>query len=456
MALAKTFKAYIQKEKLFRQQDNLLIAVSGGVDSVVLCDLCAKAGFSFSIAHCNFQLRGMDSDEDENFVEQLALHYKVNFFSKKFNTEIFAAQHKFSIQVAARQLRYEWFNEILENSPEPTVNRQKYLLTAHHADDNIETMLMNFFKGSGINGLKSILPKQQHIIRPLLFAFKKDVMEYASENKLAFREDASNTSDKYTRNYFRNQLIPGVEKVFLEVKNNLADNAERFREIQELYSIALEKIKKKMFLQKANELHIPALKLLNAPALHSVVFEIIKDYGFHSRQVEETIKLLQSESGKYIVSDTHRILKNRKWIIISPLKGEENNYVLIEKGMDSVIFPGGNITLEEKKLPVKITADTNIAFIDQQKISFPLLVRKYKTGDYFYPLGLFKPTGQQVKKKLSRFLMDKKLSLNDKENVWVLESNKKIVWVLNLRLDEQFSITSSTKKILKISLTVTK
>lgn len=456
MALAKKFTAFIKKENLFRQEDNLLVAVSGGVDSVVLCDLCASAGFHFSIAHCNFQLRGNDSNEDEIFVKQLALHYGVNFFSKKFDTEAYAAQHKLTIQVAARNLRYNWFEEILASHKEQPAIRIKYLLTAHHADDNIETMLMNFFKGSGINGLKSILPKQKHIIRPVLFAFKKDILDYAFENKLAFREDASNASDKYTRNYFRNQLIPGIEKVFPDVKHNLADNAERFREIQQLYSIAFEKIKKKMLLFKGNELRIPVLRMLSAPALHSVVFEIIKDYGFHARQVEEVIKLLQSESGKYIVSATHRILKNRKWIIISPLQAMENNYVLLEAGMDSIIFPGGKISLEEKEQPVKISSEPNVCFIDFDKIKFPLLLRKYKTGDYFYPLGLKKQTGHPVKKKLSRFLNDKKLSLTEKENVWVLECNKKIVWVLNHRMDERFSIKPSTKNILKLILSVAK
>ena len=180
---------------LFHPKDKLLIAVSGGVDSVVLCELCKRSGYDFSIAHCNFQLRGEESNEDENFVKELAAKYEVEFFVKKFDTAKYAAENKVSIQVAARELRYEWFKQLLNSSTRQPAN---YLLTAHHADDNIETILMNFFKGSGINGIKGILPKQGNIVRPLLFTKKEDLLSFATENKLAYREDSSNSSDKYT------------------------------------------------------------------------------------------------------------------------------------------------------------------------------------------------------------------------------------------------------------------
>ncbi|MEO6405466.1 MAG: tRNA lysidine(34) synthetase TilS [Ferruginibacter sp.] len=453
MELEKKFREFIQTEKLFRKEDDLLIAVSGGVDSVVLCDLCASAGFKFFIAHCNFQLREKESDADEIFVKELAARYKVKFFSKKFDTATYAEENKLSIQVAARNLRYEWFNEIIKDlsiNSEKTV--KQILLTAHHADDNIETMLMNFFKGSGINGLKSIVPKQQHLVRPLLFAFKNDIVEYANKKKLAYREDASNASDKYTRNYFRNQLIPGIEKVFPEVRNNLLDNAERFREIQDLYLDSVERTKKKMLLYKNEEVHIPVLKLLNTTSLHTIIFEIFKDYGFQSSQAGEVIKLLHADSGKYIKSHSHRILKNRKWLIISALKTEQNNYVLIDENNNDINFSGGKLFLENKQQPVKMSDRAHIAFIDKKMLGFPLLLRKYKTGDYFYPFGLYKPSGQPSKKKLSRFFMDKKLSLIEKENVWVIESNKKIVWVVGHRIDERFAIKPSTKNVLKITL----
>ncbi len=218
----------------------LLVAVSGGVDSVVLCELCKQAGFNFSVAHCNFQLRGDESQRDEQFVKSLSEKYGVPYFVKKFETEQYAQKNKLSIQVAARDLRYEWFNQIAIH----------HILTAHHANDNIETLLMNFFKGTGINGLRGILPKNGKIVRPLLFATKDEIKKFAAENHLSFVEDSSNISDKYTRNFFRNQFIPSIQKVFPQVEKNLMDNVERFRDIEILYQQSIIKHKKKLLEKK--------------------------------------------------------------------------------------------------------------------------------------------------------------------------------------------------------------
>ena len=262
MDLLEKYKAFIKKEDLFQEKDKLLIAVSGGVDSVVLCELSKQSGYDFVMAHCNFQLRGTESDRDEQFVKELGEKYKVEVLVKKFDTQKYSEDNKLSFQVAARELRYNWFYELLESS---TFNIQhstfNYLLTAHHADDNVETLLMNFFKGTGIAGLKGILSKQGKLIRPLLFAGKAELVNFAAENKLAFVEDSSNASDKYTRNYFRNQLIPGLQKVFPKVDDNLTGNLHRFREIELLYRQSISLYKKKLLEQKGNEFHIPVLKL---------------------------------------------------------------------------------------------------------------------------------------------------------------------------------------------------
>ena len=242
--LLKSFRAFIKKENLFQPKDKLLIAVSGGLDSVVLCELCKQAGFYFSIAHCNFQLRGEESERDEQFVKNLAEKYSVPFFEKKFDTEKYAQQNKLSIQVAARDLRYEWFNQILILSlSKETIH---HILTAHHSNDNIETLLMNLFKGTGINGLRGILPKNGNINRPLLFATKQEIKNFAIENNLSFVEDSSNVSDKYTRNFFRNHLIPSIQKVFPQAEKNLMDNVERFRDIEILYQQSIISHKKKI------------------------------------------------------------------------------------------------------------------------------------------------------------------------------------------------------------------
>lgn len=459
MNLLSSFKSFIKTENLFSPRDRLLLAVSGGVDSVVLCELCKQAGYDISIAHCNFQLRGEESNGDEQLVEALAEKYKVEFFVKRFDTEKYAEQNKLSIQVAARELRYKWFNELLNNMPTAS-NREgqnsplrgvgglggAFLLTAHHADDNIETILMNFFKGAGINGLKGILPKQHHIIRPLLFANKETILHFAKQNSLAYREDSSNSTDKYTRNYFRNQLIPGLEKVFPKVKENLWNNATRFREIHTIYDTAMEQAKQTLLSLQGNEVHIPILKLLKSKVLISVLYEIIKDFGFTAHQSHEAEKLLFSESGKYIESASHRILRNRKWLIIAPLKDEGLSQFLLKENDTEIIFPLGRLTVCKTAEPGKIEKEALVAQLDARAIQFPLLLRKWKKGDYFYPLGMPK------KKKLSRFFIDQKMSLTEKEKTWVLESNKKIIWVLGKRVDDRFKIKESTTHTIRFQL----
>lgn len=453
MDLLKEFQQYIKEQNLFHPKDKLLLAVSGGVDSVVLCELCKQAGYDFIMAHCNFQLRAEESTRDEDFVKGLGKKYGVEVLVKKFDTNKYAEEHKLSIQVAARNLRYQWFDEILQKLKTDSVAAESKSpfwgvggpLTAHHANDNIETLLMNFFKGTGINGLHGILPKQGNIIRPLLFAKKEDLSAFAATNKLAFVEDSSNASDKYTRNYFRNELIPGLQKVFPQVEDNLIHNIDRFRDIEILYRQSVDITKKKLLEPKGNEIHIPVLKLVKTTALKTIVYEIIKDYGFTAQQTDDSIALLKSESGKYIQSATHRIIKNRNWLIISPNENAASQNILIE-GEGSLQFAEG--TLQVKKIcniQYSILNDQLIAQLNGDEIKFPLLLRKWKQGDYFYPLGM------QKKKKLSRFFIDQKRSLIQKEKIWVIEMDKKIIWVVGLRIDDRFKITDKTKDILEVT-----
>ena len=476
MSLLKEFIKNIEQQNLFQKNDYLLLAVSGGVDSVALCDLCHKAGFHFAIAHCNFQLRGEESERDEQFVIELAKKYGVKIFVKKFDTKKYTEENKVSTQVAARELRYEWFDELLkevlgtryqvsgkndsqenqEFSSHSThhsspITCHSFLLTAHHANDNIETLLMNFFKGTGIKGLQGILPKQRKIIRPLLFAKREAILSYIKENNLTFVEDSSNSSDKYTRNYFRHQLIPSIQKVFARVEENLINNIERFKEIEILYQQSIDLHKKKLLEQKGNEIHIPVLKLLKSKPLKTITYEIIKDYGFTSHQTDEALALLYAESGKYISSASHKIIRNRNWLIIAPTNTLEASHILINES--DIESDGCQIDFELGELKFKkhpngndrIPASNEVAMLDFKKIIFPLLLRKWKQGDYFYPLGM------QGKKKLSKFFIDQKMSLTDKEKIWVIESNKKIIWIIGKRIDDRFKISDTTKSILSVS-----
>ncbi len=454
MTLLQQFTSYIQKENLFQSKDKLLIAVSGGADSTVLFALCAAANFDFTIAHCNFKLRGEESDRDELFVKKLCEQYHVPFFLTSFDTATIAKTNKKSIEETARNMRYNWFKEIMEASKQQA-QPFKYLLTAHHADDNIETVIMNFFRGTGIKGLRGILPKQQHIIRPLLFAKRKEILEYAATNKIDFVTDSSNATNDYTRNLFRNEILPAIEKVYHEAANNVLRNINRFTDVEYLYEQSIEGLKEKLIEIKGNEIHIPVLKLGKTKPLSTVIYEIIKDFNFTAAQVSEVEKLLDSESGKYIKSSSHRILRNRNWLIISPIiSSAETVNIVIEENESKILFGDQILTIEKVDMLQILASDVSKALINANDLKYPLLLRKWKQGDYFYPFGMKnKATDKVGKKKLSRFFADLKLSLIQKENVWVLESDKKIVWVVGYRIDDRFKITSSSKYILTLHLT---
>jgi len=441
MNLLQQYTNYIKTQDLFQQKDRLLIAVSGGIDSVVLCELTKRAGYDFAIAHCNFQLRGEDSTRDEKFVQELAVKYGVPFFVTHFDTNTISKQEKKSIEEAARDLRYEWFEAI------QTANGFNYILTAHHADDNVETVVMQFFRGTGIKGLRGILPKQHRIIRPLLFARRAELETFLTENNLQHITDHTNTESDYTRNHFRNNILPLIEKNYPGAKENILKNIDRFTGVELLYKQSIDQQKKKLLENKGNEVHIPVLKLLKTVPLKTVMYEVIKDYGFTAHQTTDAIALLKSETGKYIQSPTHRMIKNRSWIIITPNQSGEAQNILIEENDSRIEFGGKCIELQKfQNISYKIQNSTVIAQVSLDAIKFPLLLRKWKQGDYFYPLGM------QKKKKLSRFFTDQKLSLSDKQNTWVIEMDKKILWIVGLRIDDRFKIMPSTEQVFTIAV----
>lgn len=419
----------------------MIAAVSGGLDSVVLCQLLHEAKLPFAIAHCHFGLRSEESDKDAKFVEQLAKRLGVPFFLKQFQTTEFAEGNKLSIQLAARQLRYEWFKQLLEKE-----TKYNWLATAHHADDHVETALMQFCRGTGISGLKGIPLKRGKIIRPLLFAHREEVLSFAQQSGLQWVEDSSNRETKYTRNHFRHEVLPRIEKKIKDVRTNIVDTIEHLKEAQILYQQAIEGHKKKLLEYKGREVCVPVLKLQKAEPLRTILFEIIRHYGFSSHQTGEVKKLLSSECGKAITSATHRILRNRKWLVISPLSVSAQTLILIDEGTTEIKMAEAALSIQT--LPAaqaKIIADVSKAFLDARDITYPLILRRYKSGDYFYPLGMRK------KKKLARFFIDQKLSAIDKEKAWVIESDKRIIWVVGMRIDDRFKVTPSTEAVIQFS-----
>lgn len=435
-----SFLTYITKEHLFKSAEKVLLTVSGGVDSVVMCDLFHKANLDFAIAHCNFQLRGTESNEDETFVKELANKYKVMFHTITFETESYAKKNKCSTQVAARELRYEWFEKIRKQY------NYHYIATAHHLDDSIETFFINLLRGAGISGLHGILPKNNFIIRPMLFCSKTNIVNYAKENKLRYREDSSNASDKYVRNKIRHHVIPVLKEINPQLESTINNNISHLREVELIYKKEIERQQKKIVTQEKSNaiISIKLLNKLSTPVTY--LYEFLKPFNFNETIVDEITTALNAESGKQFFSPTHRLVKDRGFLIIEGRKNkraEKITKLLIKKNKKEFVTD----ELKLKFNTIKKTATFNLqlssktAQLDFDKLEFPLEIRKWQQGDSFYPLGM---KGQ---KKLSDFFIDKKISVPQKENTSLLTSNGKIVWVIGHRIDERFKITEKTNTI---------
>jgi tRNA(Ile)-lysidine synthase len=430
-------KHWAQTFPQFSKDGHFVLAVSGGADSVVLAHLLKGAGVNFELAHCNFKLRGAESDRDEAFVKNLAIILDVPFSCKHFDTEAYATAHKISIQEAARNLRYDWF---------ATFNT--IVITAHHANDNIETVFMHFCRGTGIAGLTGIEPYKvkERLLRPLLVFHKQEIIDYATEAGIAFVEDSSNASDKYTRNFFRHQVLPSVQEVFPKSEQNILHTIKHLREVSEVYKIAMQKIVSKLQFIQGNEIHIPVLMWQKAKPFDTVSFELLYPYGFTAAQIPEAIKLLYAHNGAVLTSPTHRLIKNRNWMILAPLETATNtSVVVVDQNDTSVHYPGGVLGLQSSAAQVPEASDSNTCMLDAAALQFPLILRPAATGDYFYPLGM------QKKKKLSKFFIDLKLSKTAKEKVWVLVSDNRIAWVIGYRIDNRFKLTPASSAAVKLT-----
>lgn len=437
---------------LLNPGDALLLAASGGLDSTVLAHLFKANRISFVLVHMNFGLRGQESLRDEQFVRDLGKELSVDVYVKQADTKAYAASHQLSTQEAARELRYQWFAELMEQQSAfsgetvPFKRRFAFTVTAHHADDSVETMLMHFFRGTGIEGLRGIpaVHRERKIIRPLLPFTRGQLERFAVDHRIRFVTDSSNLSSDYTRNYFRNQLIPQLQEVFPNVRENLLHNAERLSEAAVLYQQAVQLQLGKLMEKRGNEIHIPVMKWQKTAPLQTITWEMIRPFGFSAAQTKEVMKLKDAANGSSVASATHRIIRNRAWLIIAPLASESANHILIESE-GTVSFEGGTLTLRFMDRPAKLTAEPGVEWLDADQLVFPLLLRKWKTGDYFYPLGMTK------KKKLSKFFIDAKLSKIQKEQVRVLETNQKIICIPGLRIDNRFKYTDASKRLLKLT-----
>ncbi len=438
-SLSEKFIEFNTNKRLANVKKKVLLAVSGGIDSVVMCNLFHQAKFPFAIAHCNFQLRDKESDADAQFVKDLAKKYGVEFFVKKFDTKKYAEEKNISIQLAARELRYAWFEELRKEK------EFNLLATAHHLNDNIETILFNLTKGTGVKGLRGIPVRNGNIIRPILFASREEIEQYQQEHKLEYREDSSNAEDKYTRNKIRHQIIPLLKEINPSLENTFAEKIELFTQLETMYEKQMKKSAAQLFLPRGNDIYIPILKLKKTQNASSILYEYLKHFDFNAAQVEDILAAVDAEAGKQFLSSSSRIIRDRRFFILTKLADKDSSIQFINEEEKEVKFKDFLLVISPTKADTKITADKNSAFLDKAKLEFPLILRPWKAGDYFYPFGM-----KLKKKKLKKFFTDEKIPLNEKENVYVLESNKKIVWVVGYRIDERFKITAGTKEVLRL------
>lgn len=430
-------KNHLAESFPFLEQKKLFLAVSGGLDSLVLLHLFQQLPYEIAILHCNFQLRGLESFGDQNFVQEYADTNGIPLFFTQFDTTAFANDYKLSTQVAARELRYNWFYEQLETK------NFDYVLTAHHADDNLETFLINLSRGTGLDGLTGIPPQNDSIIRPLLPFSRQEIENYAKEHHIQWREDSSNASDKYLRNKIRHNLIPILKELNPTFMSSFEKTQNYLQEAQTMVEDASIIVYQQVAKQEGDAIYFDLKQLKRLPNYKSYLYQWLNEFGF--KAWDDVYDLVESQSGKQVFSTDYRLLKDRDSLILSPLNLEnENQEYLIETPQEQINIP---LNLSFSKVAeISIGSNTTI-FVDEDKLQFPLVLRHWREGDSFKPFGM-----EGKSKKVSKLFKDEKLSLIEKENTWLLCSNNQIVWVLGIRQDDRFKIDNTTKNLLKIQI----
>jgi tRNA(Ile)-lysidine synthase len=438
------FSRYISQHGLVPANSRILAAVSGGIDSMAMLHLLVSTGINCAVAHCNFCLRNDESDGDESFVRQTASEFGIPIHVIRFNTNEYALKKSISIQMAARELRYQWFDKL---------SRQydyHLIAIAHNRDDRAETLFINLARGTGIRGLTSIKPKNGKIIRPLLFASRHEIAGYVRQNNIVFREDSSNASDHYARNYIRHQLIPGLKNYFPGILQTMERNMEHFADVESLYASAVKHFKQQLIKKSGNQYRIDMQGLIKSPSPPTLLYEMLKPFGFSNAIIPNILESTAlNHSGRQFFSHTHRLVCNRQYLIVECIKNRNEQTYLIESGSMEISIPV-RLKIDTLDATPEYKPDTSpdAACLDAAKLLFPLMLRRWQQGDVFYPLGM------KNMKKVSDFFIDNKLSIIDKEQVWLLTSAGKIVWIVGYRIDNRFKITHDTQKIIKIKYIV--
>ena len=441
---------YIKKNQLFNSGSLLIVATSGGKDSMAMVHYLKQEGYKIIVAHCNFQLRGAASDTDQKFIQNYCEVHQLPFETSCFETEQLAKERKLSIQEAARELRYTFLEDLRKK------HKANVIVTAHHLNDNIETLIFNLAKGTGIKGMRGMLPKKGHVVRPFLETSVHQIWDYMQGHHIQFREDASNALTKYDRNKIRHGIMPVLE----EINNNLLDNFQehfkRWLDIEAYHELILETWRKKLFIKKGNRIFISIGKLKQLDVNLSLLFELLAAYRFNAASVQDMIQSFDSKDAKFFESSTHELIKDRKFLILrdkednqeAPLHLVHRKTKKIKFGQDKIL----QLHLKPFKPSARMSSASKYAYIDAVLVKFPLILRKWEPGDYMYPFGLTKESGKPSKKKIGKMLRDEKLSHHEKEGTWVLCSGDKIVWLLGHRLDDRFKVTDQTQEVFELEL----
>ncbi|WP_026475327.1 tRNA lysidine(34) synthetase TilS [Alkaliflexus imshenetskii] len=424
-----------------KEKEPVLVAISGGADSVALLHLFHEAGFQCVAAHCNFSLRGEESDEDERFVTSLCKQLGINCFTQQFDTTGYAKEHKVSIEMAARELRYNWFNNLAE-----TLNIN-LIATGHHGDDAIESFFLNLTRGTGLKGLTGISWRKEKLIRPLLFAASSDIEKYCNNNNLNYRTDCTNSETKYLRNNIRHRVVPLFREMNPAFFETMQNNMSFLNEAWEIFSREAENVQQQLVAKTDDATLIPIRLINNHPQKRSMLFEMLKPYGFQGNNMEQIVDCLDGIPGKQFFSEQYRLIIDRYNLILLPRYEADHNCYVIEGGQSTIKQPVNlNIRVFERDSLFEYSKNPMTAHFDADLIDFPLTIRRPKPGDRFQPLGM------QQHKKLSNFFVDEKLSLIQKEKIWLLTNGTDILWIMGMRIDNRYKVTPKSKRILEIEI----
>ena len=438
--MQKEFIKYLQDTCGASEKNRFLLAVSGGIDSVAMLKLFQLSGLDFAIAHCNFHLRGAESDDDRQFVQTISAEIGKTCYVKDFDIAAYVSEKGGSVQMAARNLRYAWFEELSEKQG------FDHIVTGHNQNDVVETVLLNFSRGTGIRGLTGINPRHGKVIRPLLFASRNAIMQFARDNDLTWREDSSNAEQKYSRNKIRHTIIPAFESINPTFMSNALETVVRLDQAEKLLDVIIKQVKQAIWTDLPDRQVLDFNKLMTYPAVELLLFELLRDYSINPLTVKSILDSFRSIPGKQFHTRTHCITRDRSGLIISRKSTPPEAEVLVEPEIASIDYPVHlEFTVFEIGSDYNIPHERYTAALDADKISFPLKIRHWKTGDRFHPLGM------RGSKKISDFLINNKIPLPDKSKIWILETAGNIAWIVNFRIDDRFRITAKTRKILLVT-----